>query len=43
MFNDNSLDPRLFRSCLHGAGIADKYLCLERGTAFTYFASQVRS
>jgi L-ascorbate 6-phosphate lactonase len=41
MFNDNSLDPRLFRSCLHGAGIADKYVGLERGKAFTYSSSQI--
>jgi L-ascorbate 6-phosphate lactonase len=42
MFNDNSLDPRLFRSCLHGAGIADKYLGLERGRVFTYSLTKVR-
>jgi len=43
MFLDNSLDPRLFRSCLHGAGISDKYIRLEHGEAFIYPRPKVGS
>jgi L-ascorbate 6-phosphate lactonase len=38
LFPDNSLNPRLFRSCLHYAGISDKYLELEHGKAFFFSA-----
>jgi L-ascorbate 6-phosphate lactonase len=36
LFPDNSLDPRLFRACLHSAGISNKYLRLEYGKLFSY-------
>jgi L-ascorbate 6-phosphate lactonase len=36
LFPDNSLDPRLFRTCLHAAGISDKYHPLSHGETFTF-------
>jgi L-ascorbate 6-phosphate lactonase len=36
LFRDNSLNPRLLRTCLVGAGMKDKYTQLERGQAFTF-------
>jgi L-ascorbate 6-phosphate lactonase len=36
LFPDNSLDPRLFRSCLHHAGISEKYVQLEYGQSFFF-------
>ena len=36
LFPDNSLDPRLFRACLHAAGISDKYHPLSHGETFTF-------
>jgi L-ascorbate 6-phosphate lactonase len=36
LFRDNSLDPRLFRSCLHAAGLADRYRCLNHGEPFVF-------
>jgi L-ascorbate metabolism protein UlaG (beta-lactamase superfamily) len=40
MFADNCMDPRLFRSCLHGAGISDKYVALDHGKVFLYPSPQ---
>jgi L-ascorbate 6-phosphate lactonase len=36
LFPDNSLDPRLFRTCLHAAGIGDKYHPLTHGETFLF-------
>jgi L-ascorbate 6-phosphate lactonase len=36
LFPDNSLDPRLFRSCLYVAGLADRYRRLDHGEAFVF-------
>jgi L-ascorbate 6-phosphate lactonase len=36
LFPDNSLDPRLFRTCLHAAGISDKYHPLTHGETFVF-------
>jgi L-ascorbate 6-phosphate lactonase len=36
LFADNSLDPRLFRACLHSMGLVDKYRLLEHGRAFIF-------
>jgi len=35
LFPDNSLNPRLFRTCLQSVGIADKYVALEPGKPLT--------
>ena len=43
LFSDNCLEPRLFRSCLHGAGISDKYMALDRGKVFVYPPPQAGS
>jgi L-ascorbate 6-phosphate lactonase len=39
LFPDNSLNPRLFRACLHHAGLSDRYRELEPGKRFTYTGS----
>lgn len=36
LFPDNSLDPRLFRTCLHAAGISEKYHPLTHGEPFLF-------
>jgi L-ascorbate 6-phosphate lactonase len=36
LFADNSLNPRLFRSCLYSIGLADRYRLLEHGETFTF-------
>lgn len=36
LFPDNSLDPRIFRACLHGAGLSDKYFLLQHGQTFLF-------
>lgn len=36
LFIDNSLDPRLFRSCLHAVGLADRYRVLEHERTFIF-------
>ncbi|HEX4427555.1 MAG TPA: MBL fold metallo-hydrolase [Terriglobales bacterium] len=36
LFADNSLDPRLFRTCLHALGLADRYRVLEHGQTFIF-------
>jgi L-ascorbate 6-phosphate lactonase len=36
LFPDNSLDPRLFRSCLHAIGFSDRYRLLEHGQTFIF-------
>lgn len=38
LFADNSMDPRIFRACLHSEGIAEKYVQLHRGERFIYTA-----
>ena len=36
LFADNSLNPRLFRSCLHAMGLSDRYKLLEHGQTFIF-------
>jgi L-ascorbate 6-phosphate lactonase len=36
LFPDNSLDPRLFRTCLVAAGIGDKYKELQHGEPYIF-------
>jgi L-ascorbate 6-phosphate lactonase len=43
LFPDNSIEPRLFRACLHNAGISDKYVELKYGKVFIYAHDKVRS
>ena len=36
LFPDNSVDPRIFRANLQGAGMVDKFLLLEHGKVFIF-------
>lgn len=36
LFPDNSLDPRLFRTCLFAGGLTDKYCELSQGRRFVF-------